>query len=71
MATDPISLACGKCKSEGIHITVTPYDYGVCGETGYEDAGEHADYYCRECGHSDEVEGGALRIYAPADEVAA
>jgi hypothetical protein len=37
---------CPECGSE--NVRAVPYDYGVCRETGYHDAGER--YACRDCG---------------------
>lgn len=37
---------CPECGSD--NITVEPYDYCVCRETGYHDAGER--YICHGCG---------------------
>jgi len=37
---------CSECGSSNIRIA--PYDYGVCQETGYHDAGEM--YACADCG---------------------
>ena len=37
---------CPNCNSDDLHIE--EYDYGVCRETGYHDAGVR--YHCRACG---------------------
>jgi hypothetical protein len=37
---------CPECGSH--NVRVEPYDYGVCRETGYHDAGEM--YVCGDCG---------------------
>jgi rubredoxin len=37
---------CPECG--GGNIRFEPYDFGVCRETGYQDAGER--YACRDCG---------------------
>ena len=37
---------CPQCG--GVSIVVKPYDYGVCRETGYHDAGER--FECCDCG---------------------
>jgi rubredoxin len=37
---------CPECGSS--KVRVEPYDYGVCRETGYQDAGER--YACQDCG---------------------
>lgn len=43
---------CPECGSN--NIRVEPYDYGVCRETGYHDAGER--YTCRNCGGSGDAD---------------
>ncbi len=37
---------CPECC--GSNVRVVPYDFGVCRETGYRDAGER--FECRSCG---------------------
>jgi hypothetical protein len=37
---------CPECGSD--NITIEPYDFGICLETGYHDAGER--YACHVCG---------------------
>jgi rubredoxin len=37
---------CPECGSD--NIGVEPYDFGICRETGYHDAGER--FVCRNCG---------------------
>lgn len=44
-------MRCPQCLSE--EITVTEYDFGVCPETGYHNAGER--FRCGACG----AQGGA------------
>jgi len=43
---------CPKCASSC--ITVRPFDFGRCADTGYHDAGE--DAICRDCGYHGDVE---------------
>jgi hypothetical protein len=45
---------CPECGSD--NIRVEPYDYGVCRETGYHDAGErYACQYCGATGDADDL----------------
>lgn len=37
---------CPECGSE--QVTVSKYDFGVCSQTGYHDAGER--FHCHACG---------------------
>ena len=37
---------CPECGSE--QVTVSRYDFGVCPQTGYHDAGER--FHCQACG---------------------
>ena len=39
---------CPECGSDDVRIE--PFDFGVCRETGYRDAGER--FICRGCGAS-------------------
>lgn len=39
---------CPECGSSNLGVEL--YDYGVCRETGYHDAGER--FHCRDCGTS-------------------
>ena len=45
-APDLIGPDCPQCGRAGARVT--PYDFGVCSETGYCDAGEW--WECGECG---------------------
>jgi hypothetical protein len=42
---------CPECGSNNVRIEV--YDFGVCHETGYHDAGER--FECRDCGAKGDV----------------
>jgi len=42
---------CPECES--YNLVIKPYDYGICRETGYHDAGERFD--CRDCGATGDV----------------
>jgi len=46
---------CPECSSRDIRID--PYDFGICRETGYHDAGER--YRCRTCSATGDVEDAA------------
>lgn len=43
---------CPECGSS--NFAIKQYDYGVCSETGYHDAGEQ--FHCRECGARGDVD---------------
>ena len=43
---------CPECGSD--NITIEPYDFGICRETGYHDAGER--YACHACGACGDAE---------------
>jgi hypothetical protein len=42
---------CPECGNNRVEIK--HYDYGVCRETGYHDAGEY--FQCRDCGAQSDV----------------
>jgi hypothetical protein len=51
------------CPECGGELAITPYDFGVCRETGYHDAGER--FVCRDCGaEGDASELSALEVLA-------
>ena len=37
---------CPECGST--QVTIDAFDFGICSQTGYRDAGER--FHCRECG---------------------
>ncbi len=39
-------MSCPKCLSDDVEVR--EYDFGICSETGYHDAGER--FRCRACG---------------------
>jgi hypothetical protein len=41
-----VRTMCPECGSND--VTIRPYDFGICRQTGYNDAGEH--FHCRACG---------------------
>jgi len=43
---------CPECGSSS--VAIKPYDFGICTETGYRDAGEQ--FHCRECGARGDVD---------------
>ena len=49
---EPQMSMCPECSSN--NITVEPYNYGICRETGYHDAGER--YACHDCGGSGDAD---------------
>ncbi len=51
---------CPECGSSS--VAIKQYDYGVCAETGYHDAGEQ--FHCRECG----ARGDADDLFTPPAE---
>ena len=44
--------SCPECGSD--QVTIRPYDFGTCSETGYHDAGER--YRCDACGAQGDVD---------------
>ena len=48
----PTDQVCPECGSD--QVTDEPYDFGRCGETGYNDAGER--YRCLTCGAQGDVD---------------
>ena len=42
---------CPECAST--EVTIVPYDFGTCPQTGYHDAGER--FQCRACGATGDV----------------
>ena len=54
---------CPECGSSS--VAIKPYDFGVCIETGYNDAGEQ--FHCRECGARGDVDD----LHTPPNEVRA
>jgi hypothetical protein len=45
-------MRCPECLSD--HVEIREYDYGICRETGYHDAGER--FRCTSCGVSGDAE---------------
>ncbi len=43
---------CPECGSD--EVTAEEYDFGICRETGYHDAGER--FRCRDCGAAGDAE---------------
>jgi hypothetical protein len=50
---------CPECGSD--YITIEEFDFGICSQTGYHDAGER--FRCGACGAT----GGASDLVAPSD----
>ena len=50
---------CPECGST--QVTIDAFDFGICSQTGYRDAGER--FHCRECGaqgDADDVRGAPM-----------
>jgi hypothetical protein len=45
-------MRCPECLSDD--VTIQEYDFGICRETGYHDAGER--YRCQSCGAAGDAE---------------
>lgn len=45
-------MSCPECLSDDIEVR--EYDFGICRETGYHDAGER--FWCRACGATGDAE---------------
>jgi rubredoxin len=53
-------VSCPECLSDDVEVKA--FDFGICPETGYRDAGER--FHCRECGaqgDADDVRGAPLQ----------
>lgn len=54
---------CPECGSS--KVRVEPYDYGVCRETGYHDAGQL--YACQDCGATGDADDLAMQSSRPSE----
>jgi hypothetical protein len=54
-------MRCPECLSDDIEIR--EYDFGICRETGYHDAGER--FRCRACGATGDAEDLVQHIETP------
>jgi hypothetical protein len=50
-------VSCPECLSDDVEVIA--FDFGICSQTGYRDAGER--FHCRECG----TQGDADEMRAP------